>query len=1281
MQPRLSVVVPIYNVEEFLEECLESIAGQTMADLEAVLVDDGSTDGSPRIAREFAAKDPRFVYVRQPNAGLSAARNTGVRHATPTAEYLTFVDSDDVVPHDAYARMTASLDATGSDFASGNVWRLNERGRQQAWQYKWLTEPRSRTHISRDLELLADRVAWNKVFRRAFWDRHGFTFPEGKLYEDTPVMIPAHFLAGSVDVLSDHVYYWRVREGSITRRRTDVKGVRDRIAACAHVSAFLAEHAPEMRGTYDTSCLRDDFVYFLEGLPMGGPEYRATFMKGAAAFLRRADPGVVAGLPVSLRVKWHLVREGRTADLIDLLTFEQRNKNAFQVRGVVRRSATYPRSSGGHIRVPQELARLGRGELPVISRVREASWGADGLLRISGYAYVRNLEATRPGHSIKAAILKSAHSRAQLRKISTRTVAAPQATENSQQQLHCYDLSGFELTIDPEQLKTGGRWRPGNWLLGVVVAGHGSVRRAAVRPLDGSSAQSVVRELGDGLRLVLGYSKGRLVLKIQDYVARVDAHHRDGDEMVLSGHLPSHLRPTALRLTHKHSSAEFDYPVTLPGDDRFDVRVRLADLEDIAPTPHLAPKEVEPPHGDRWQANLVLPDGKLKSLAAVLDLPPGRYASREGGRELCASANDQGQLVIELTRQPIADRVAWSADGTLTIEGTVSDASWDAAELVLRHSGRDEELTVPVERTAGRFRGVVAPGGGVLREGRWYAFLREAGAGTAPGRGGTVRGAAGADKSTARQATAAAEVPTDAHTAPAHESPSGTATAQSRATPHRETAAGADKSTAGQITAAAEGTQSHAAPRGDVAGDVAVRGRTRQSDAGGGAATPGGPRGGGGAHAAHAAHAAHGEDGMPVRLLASVSAAFPLHRTVEGREFTVDRRFGDRLLLEAGSVLARGERGAYRRHRLRTAHYPSKRTQPLRDAVLYFDGDSPRAVHEELMRRGADVEHLWVTQDQQTKVPDGAKGVEEHSAAWYEALARCRRIVTAGHLPDFFERRDGQTVVQTWNGAPLKRIGTDLTDTLYADHGHLDVLPKLSRQWDVLVSPNRFSTPHLGRALAYEGEVMEAGSPRNDVLFSEDRGKVAERVRRELDIDPGKRVILYAPTYRDHLAYSPGRFRYEPALDLAAARDVLGDDHVLLVRKHPLTAGRLPGAGAPFVRDVSSHPRTAELLLISDVLVTDYSSLMFDFAHTGRPMLFHAYDLEHYRDTVRGFYLDFETSAPGPLLASTGEVVDALRDLDSVTARHAEAYAAFREAYCDLDDGRASARVAERLMR
>ncbi|GHE82517.1 hypothetical protein GCM10018785_58210 [Streptomyces longispororuber] len=1154
MQPRLSVVVPIYNVEEFLEECLESIAQQSVGagdeagDLEVVLVDDGSTDASPDIARAFAARDPRFTYVRQDNAGLSAARNTGVRHADPAATYLTFVDSDDVVPHGAYGRMVASLDASGSDFATGNVWRLTGRGRSQAWQYQWLTRSRTRTHISRDLALLADRVAWNKVFRRDFWDRHDFAFPEGRLYEDTPVMIPAHFLAGAVDVLSEHVYYWRVREGSITRRRTDVKGVRDRIAACADVSSFLAGHAPELKAVYDASCLRDDFVYFLEGLPMGGPEYRAAFLEGTAAFLRACDPSAARRIPVDLRVKWHLVREGRAEELIGLLDRERRGgKGAFTVRGALRRYAAFP----GVDALPKEVTRLGKGELPVVARLREAVWAEDGTLRLRGYAYVRNLEAVRATHGVKAGLLKSAHARGQFRYVPTRTVAAPEATEASGQQVHCYDRSGFEMRINPERLRTEGRWQPGNWLLGVVVAGHGRVRRAAVRAEDGAGTQTLVRDLEDGVRLAAGFSKGRLVLRVQEYTARVDAHRLDDGDVVLTGTLHDDVHPRALRLSN--AQAVFDCPLTVAGD-RFDARLRLAGLEDVPPAPHHAPAQVEPPHGDRWQAHLVLADGSLVPVAAALDLPPGRYASRPG-RELCATADDQGRLVVDLTRQPVADRVLWATDGSLTVEGTATPASWPTADLVLRHSARDDEVTVPVERNphegSARFRAVFAPGGGLLRQGRWYAFLREAG--------------------------------------------------------------------------------------------------------------ESGP-------------------GVPVRVLASLGAALPERRTVEGREVTVGRRFGDRLVIESGSVLAPAERGAYRRHRLRAEHYPRERAQGLRDAVLYLDGDSPRAVHEELVRRRADVEHLWVTRDQQTAVPPGALGVEEHSAAWYEALARCRRIVAAGHLPDFFERREGQTVVQTWHGAPLKRLGTDLTDTLYADHRQLDALPRLARQWSVLVSPARFATAHLRRALAYDGEVLEAGSPRTDLLFAADRAKVADRVRHELGLAPDKRVVLYAPTYRDHLAAGPGHFRHESALDFRAAERALGHDHVLLVRKHPLASGRLPGARAPFVRDVSAHPRAVELLLVADVLVTDYSSLMFDFAHTGRPMLFHAYDLEHYRDTVRGFCLDFETRAPGPLLASTDDVVAALRDLDAVAARHAEAYASFREDYCDLDDGHAAARVADRLL-
>jgi CDP-glycerol glycerophosphotransferase len=151
-------------------------------------------------------------------------------------------------------------------------------------------------------------------------------------------------------------------------------------------------------------------------------------------------------------------------------------------------------------------------------------------------------------------------------------------------------------------------------------------------------------------------------------------------------------------------------------------------------------------------------------------------------------------------------------------------------------------------------------------------------------------------------------------------------------------------------------------------------------------------------------------------------------------------------------------------------------------------------------------------------------------------------------------------------------------------------------------------------------------------------------------------------------------------LDLAAAERELGADTVLLVRRHYLVSDRLPDSGTGFVRDVSRYPEAGELMLISDALVTDYSSMMFDFAQTGRPMLFHTYDLEHYRDTLRGFAFDFEARTPGPLIADSGELIEALRDPVLATAGHAEAYEAFQRDFCDLDDGRAAARVADRML-
>jgi CDP-glycerol glycerophosphotransferase len=325
--PRISVIVPIYNVERYLAESLASAAGQSFGDLEVIMVDDGSTDGSTAIAREFEARDPRFRLLTQANAGLSAARNTGLPAAT--GEYLAFLDSDDVLPLDAYERLLGALERSGSDFATGNVHRLSTWGTSQArFLERTFAETRMATHVTRDRSLLADRTAWNKLFKRSFWDQHGFRFPAGRVHEDIPVILPLHFLARSVDVLSEPVYLYRMREDgvlSITQRRLEQRVLLDRLAAIEEVDAFLAERGyDEPRHWYEESVFADDLRYHLNLLDKADPAYRTLFLERVNALLARARPGALDEVAETDRWKWDLVRDGRMDELVERLRAQRR---------------------------------------------------------------------------------------------------------------------------------------------------------------------------------------------------------------------------------------------------------------------------------------------------------------------------------------------------------------------------------------------------------------------------------------------------------------------------------------------------------------------------------------------------------------------------------------------------------------------------------------------------------------------------------------------------------------------------------------------------------------------------------------------------------------------------------------------------------------------------------------------------------------------------------------------------------------------------------------------
>jgi CDP-glycerol glycerophosphotransferase len=341
--------------------------------------------------------------------------------------------------------------------------------------------------------------------------------------------------------------------------------------------------------------------------------------------------------------------------------------------------------------------------------------------------------------------------------------------------------------------------------------------------------------------------------------------------------------------------------------------------------------------------------------------------------------------------------------------------------------------------------------------------------------------------------------------------------------------------------------------------------------------------------------------------------------------------------------------------------------------------DSPRAVYEALAARAdGDVEHTWLAHPAHEHwFPAGTRTVRYGSPECIAALEAADVLVSNDHVPLDWRKRPGAVYLQTWHGTPLKRIHHDVR---WAPPGRLERLDDDVALWDHLLSPNRASTERLRRAFRFTGPIHETGYPRNDLLSSPARSAVRDSVRNELGIPDGARVVLYTPTWRDDVVFNGSGPGFALQLDLEDFARRLGDDHVLLLRLHSMVADQLDmPPGAPVI-DVSRYRDVRDLYVAADLLVTDYSSTMFDFAITGKPILFFTYDLEYYRDELRGFYFDLTAAAPGPLLRTSEELVGAIRDVQAVAAEHREAYARFRETFCHLEDGHATDRVLDLLL-
>lgn len=382
--------------------------------------------------------------------------------------------------------------------------------------------------------------------------------------------------------------------------------------------------------------------------------------------------------------------------------------------------------------------------------------------------------------------------------------------------------------------------------------------------------------------------------------------------------------------------------------------------------------------------------------------------------------------------------------------------------------------------------------------------------------------------------------------------------------------------------------------------------------------------------------------------------------------------------------LSEDERGRYRQQQLQLVAPP---TDP--DHVLFsaYAGrgvtDSPAAIFHELRRRRPDLRLSWAITDHSVPVPEGAEALIAHSRAWHEAWASARVVVTNVEVQRNFTPRVGQSVVQTFHGYPSKSMGRVLWESKNFSPRKIQYqLDRTSRTWDVLLTPDPSMDRHYLEQYEVRGTILNQGYPRNDALVNGALLPDAEQrravTRRRLGIAEGQIAVLNAPTWRDNAATD---FRTAPLadhLDNERLIDVLGDGYVVLQRGHRFNT---PGADRAGVIDVTEYPEINDLILAADVAVLDYSSLRFDFAITGKPMVFLVPDLADYAGGARGFLYSFEESAPGPLVETTDDVIRELRDLPALAERQKAAISAFNARYNSWHDGHASARVVDAIER
>lgn len=1158
----VSIIIPVYNVEKYLAECLDSVVNQTYRNLEIIVVDDGSPDLSYDIASAYARADSRIKVVRRENGGLGAARNTGVVEAS--GQYLAFMDSDDVLPLDAIGLMVGSLQGTGSDFVVGAIRRLKHGNLLPPadWVKQVHAEDRTNVRLVDFPEILTDVFACNKLFNSDFFRRYVGKFPENIRYEDQEPTARA-YLHGIFDVLVGTVYHWRIRDDgtSITQNKSNPDDLRDRLIVKQRMSHILADADISTFETWLAKAIGFDLRSYFEQVPRTDADYFDRLREGMLPLAEKMSPRIWQKIRMVDRLPALAVLAGNRDDVAIAIT--RRDEYGFFVPGRLNDGAVYLDRSyleGMALSPEDNLLKFGDTDLSVSTCLTSLSW-RNGLLHLEGYAYLTNLEFGSDSW-ISARLMSGGQSPIELSLRPHRSLRIDQETKDA---WNAHADSGFVVDIDPVVL---GLNPDKAWRMEITVgcAGLDNSRSVMLRDVDmrGIPDAPVVSEVRGDSRWI--------------------AEFRDGAGFSLRCASFSEPHVTAINVENGKVAITID-------------RSTAQELLLVCGTLH---QRVKVPA-------TVIEAGKTEFVFTLPEVSRADYYEHVWHMHLCGLGEPSkltwaGDMQSFERACPEHYRIRASMDGQGTLR-LVQTSWWAVAD------------EVDVDQSAIIVRGSIDAPGALGLSSRLVGETQELAADCVD-----------YDSATQRFEL---RIPFD----PAIGAVRGKAVTGS----------------SGQSPELFQPTMLHGfSLRLKVEFEDQLRERW-------------------------------------LRVADDLIRQFPMDKMALHRGLTFTRTPGSCLWVHFRRSYQDDERGRLSQRLLHSSYgrlpaATSRKLPQLENAILFesFAGrqvsDSVLAICNEIVRRKMDVELYWSVDDMSMPVPDGTRPLLIHSREWARRLHCARYLVNNNNFPFYFRKSPGQIYLQTWHGTPLKLIGNHVPQSSLS-LSYRRLMQRESRYWDFLLAQNDYAAKILPEAFDYAGRVLNVGYPRNDALADSLSGSRRLSVRNRFGFEPYHFVVLYAPTWRDNLVGARGYSRVSH-LDIQRVRKVLGGNAKVILRGHHNTA-KNPVVRQPGVIDATHYPDVNDLLLAADLLITDYSSVMFDYVVTDKPVIFLTPDLEQYRDKTRGFYTDLEEMAPGPICHSNEELFDVLPRLGRAVETYSERYREFTRRFASRDDGGAAARVVD----